>query len=502
MQKYSDVVLDKNGKAISGATVTVTTYPAAAPAVIYATDGGPAVSSVKTDNAGRFSFYAANGHYSFTVSGKGITTVTYNDVVVFDPADAGLTGFQQSGAGAVPRSTLDKLREPVTVLDFGAKGDGVTNDAAAVNTAQAAAKAIEYPFGDYVGQSSLSNLYGPYTKALNRRIQSGTSSAPLRDPEPILWATKFSSADRDVNASEWDNGAVYGALIKKSGAAYGVGVTGSVRHEAGTGQMIGVHGRGYAAQANAQVWGTWSYAYNTTLGAISIIGHEINIKNVGPDIGWQDLGAVGNARGLVIVTADAGATPGQHAAYVGKQVNTGGWYTGWLNAPDAIVPSNEDVEIGNGELYRLKGGSASANRYGGIRLHTGHFQYGLSMAEIPPTQLLSGCAILLAKGHKIVFGTRPTNGSYLSWTTGDLVNAQAANGYAISGTQVLGSRKTGWAAATGITDKTTFATYTAPTISAAPTQAEVQALANACQANSRHLAALINDQINHGLIGA
>ena len=50
-----------------------------------------------------------------------------------------------------------------------------------------------------------------------------------------------------------------------------------------------------------------------------------------------------------------------------------------------------------------------------------------------------------------------------------------------------------WALPTGTAERTTFATYTAPTISALPTQAEVQALANEVQSLSRHLKALIDD---------
>lgn len=48
-------------------------------------------------------------------------------------------GFQQSGTGAVRRTAGDKFRESVSVKDFGAKGDGSTNDTAAF---QAAAQAI------------------------------------------------------------------------------------------------------------------------------------------------------------------------------------------------------------------------------------------------------------------------------------------------------------------------------------------------------------------------
>ena len=47
--------------------------------------------------------------------------------------------FLQSGTGAVLRAMLDKARENVSVFDFGAVGDGITDDAAAINRALAAA---------------------------------------------------------------------------------------------------------------------------------------------------------------------------------------------------------------------------------------------------------------------------------------------------------------------------------------------------------------------------
>jgi hypothetical protein len=43
-----------------------------------------------------------------------------------------LIGFTQSGAGAVARTVQDKLRDTVSVRDFGAVGDGVTDDTAAI----------------------------------------------------------------------------------------------------------------------------------------------------------------------------------------------------------------------------------------------------------------------------------------------------------------------------------------------------------------------------------
>lgn len=51
------------------------------------------------------------------------------------PTGASLIGFIQSGTGAVAMTVQDALRENVSVKQFGAKGDGVTDDTAAIQAA-------------------------------------------------------------------------------------------------------------------------------------------------------------------------------------------------------------------------------------------------------------------------------------------------------------------------------------------------------------------------------
>lgn len=67
-------------------------------------------------------------------------------------------------------------------------------------------------------------------------------------------------------------------------------------------------------------------------------------------------------------------------------------------------------------------------------------------------------------------------------------------------TKVDKGTSTGWVACTGTGLKGGFATYTAPVISASPTQAEVQAIANALQSVSRTVKALVDAGLTSELL--
>lgn len=70
-------------------------------------------------------------------------------------ADPTYSGFLQSGTGAVSRTWQDKNRDLASVKDFGAKGDGVTNDAPAINLAMALGKKVYFPSGTYLCNSAI-----------------------------------------------------------------------------------------------------------------------------------------------------------------------------------------------------------------------------------------------------------------------------------------------------------------------------------------------------------
>jgi hypothetical protein len=71
-----------------------------------------------------------------------------------DLADLG-GGFIQTGTGAIQRTVESKLKDVVSVKDFGAVGDGVADDTAAINIAVASGKSLQWPQGTYRVTSSI-----------------------------------------------------------------------------------------------------------------------------------------------------------------------------------------------------------------------------------------------------------------------------------------------------------------------------------------------------------
>lgn len=102
-------------------------------------------TALAAKGAGQVGFSAALGYAAGTV-GLFLKNLA-------GAAASSFVGFIQSGAAAVARSAQDKLRETVSVKDFGAIGDGVAVDTAAILAAVAYAKAnnvgLIFPAGTY-----------------------------------------------------------------------------------------------------------------------------------------------------------------------------------------------------------------------------------------------------------------------------------------------------------------------------------------------------------------
>ena len=215
MQKYINNVAVKNGARVLtplvGGVVTVTGIDGS-PAEIFDANGGlPRTSELLTDINGAFSFYAADGRYTITITGAGIVPITISDVLLEDPVDGAFVivdgaiveakigagavttpkiidgavtapkladnavtavklaadavtntkvaagaaidsaklAFLQAGAGAVLRTLQNRLQESVAVTDFGADPTGVADSYAAIKAAVATGKVVVFPQGTY-----------------------------------------------------------------------------------------------------------------------------------------------------------------------------------------------------------------------------------------------------------------------------------------------------------------------------------------------------------------
>lgn len=105
-----------------------------------------------------------NSDYSIQVQNKNgsviysapVATERYSDPVITGISSAEVT-FLQAGSGAVVRTAQSKMRDVVSVKDFGAVGDGVTNDATALQAAltAGAGKAVYFPGGTYLTNATL-----------------------------------------------------------------------------------------------------------------------------------------------------------------------------------------------------------------------------------------------------------------------------------------------------------------------------------------------------------
>lgn len=99
----------------------------------------------------KYLVFDASGQPSVS-SGSGTDTALRTDLAVdtFAGAGAGLVGFRQAGASASARTVLSKLRDVVNVKDFGAVGNGVADDTAAIQAAISSGYSLVFPAGTYL----------------------------------------------------------------------------------------------------------------------------------------------------------------------------------------------------------------------------------------------------------------------------------------------------------------------------------------------------------------
>lgn len=116
------------------------------------------MSSIKlnTTSGGSIALVPQDTASNVTVTLPASTSTLASGTALAASSGSSLVGFLQSGTGAVATTVQTKLRESVSVKDFGATGDGVTDDTAAIQAAlNSGAKTVQAVGGTYVFSSQL-----------------------------------------------------------------------------------------------------------------------------------------------------------------------------------------------------------------------------------------------------------------------------------------------------------------------------------------------------------
>ena len=105
--------------------------------------------------------------------------------------------FLAAGSGATQRTVLEKLRDVVSVKDFGAVGDGVADDTAAINAALASgAKHVRLPAGTYKVTATIS-------VPANVSMSGDGTTASVIDGSSATYAGLTSGVHISVTGGSW-----------------------------------------------------------------------------------------------------------------------------------------------------------------------------------------------------------------------------------------------------------------------------------------------------------
>ena len=158
---------DNSGVPLAGGLVYTYAAGTTTPQTTYTTSAGSTAHAnpIVLDSAGRV---ASGGEiwltdplaYKFVLkTSAAVTIATYDNVpgnasgiyaTFAESSGSSLVGYIQGSTGSVATTVQSKLREVVSVKDFGAVGDGVTNDTAAINAALTASEVVFFPVGIYM----------------------------------------------------------------------------------------------------------------------------------------------------------------------------------------------------------------------------------------------------------------------------------------------------------------------------------------------------------------
>jgi hypothetical protein len=191
------------------------------------TAGGGISGQLLYNNAGIVNGTTIGGDATL-VATTGALTVTKTAGVAFaasattNTTVTGNINYTQGGTGATSRTVTNKLQESVSVKDFGAVGDGVTDDTAAIVAALAANPNVTIPAG---ATCKISGITMPANSSIG--CKNGRASITLTNTE--LTAITIATNDVTVYGLNFNGGSVqtYQGGGTSAGAGYGITISGA-----------------------------------------------------------------------------------------------------------------------------------------------------------------------------------------------------------------------------------------------------------------------------------
>lgn len=188
------------------------------PLVTYVDSAGVTANTnpIILNSRGEANVWLGSGAYKFKLTTATDTELwTVDNITSIDSfiatlagaTGSSLVGYTPSGTGAVTTTVQAKLRQNLSVKDFGATGDGTTDDTVAFQNAltAAAGKSLYVPNGTYLCTGltiySGTNMYGdsPSTSIIKAKGTLGTSTPLLKNPNQS--GTAYSYTDVGISMS-------------------------------------------------------------------------------------------------------------------------------------------------------------------------------------------------------------------------------------------------------------------------------------------------------------
>lgn len=210
---------DANGNPLVGGKLYTYSAGTTSPLATYTDSTGTSANTnpIILDSRGEANVWLGVGSYKMILKDSVDALIWTVDNILGAPSSnaalvalaasngSSLVGFTQSGTGAVATTVQAKLRETVSVKDFGAVGDGVANDTAAIQAACTSAKTVTF-------ESSADNYLVTGTITLSNGttlLLRGATITQATDQTPIF------------NANNTDNVTITGGrFVGKSEASY------------------------------------------------------------------------------------------------------------------------------------------------------------------------------------------------------------------------------------------------------------------------------------------